>query len=152
MKKAVKKKATTKPLKPLKPLTYTAWVENRISFLKAYFFLHAWRIMVVYRESDHDCPDAVFEIDVDSRYLNATVYVFPIAQKFWDDPSLRKLGEFLVHEFSHTLHDPLYDLALKQVAPAVREGLIEIVEQQTQKTSRIIAQGLPKAFYRREKI
>lgn len=130
---------------------YKDWVRNLTERLKKYFFLNEWTILLEWLDESSSKGTAA-EISINTRYLYATIEVCPPVRLMWDNDKIEDVVETIVHEFSHILTEPLYEVACDGIAPASSDFLEKIREQQTQRTALIILRGLPKKFFKYERV
>jgi hypothetical protein len=113
---------------------------------------HAWNLGVseyqgniFYMEEDEKREDGCLlhaNITVDTRYLKATIRIFPCAIKEWETREKESKGEgdkfingIIAHEVSHIITQPMFDLA---VATYKNEGeLKDAWESLTERISRL---------------
>jgi hypothetical protein len=125
---------------------YKNWVRKVVPQLREYFYLEAWHIDLVW-ETDDSSPGMVAHIDIDGNYLQAVIHMMPAARAMFEEPDTEKLAFCLVHEFSHILTDPLYDLAVRAVPESFSDFLTTIREQQTQRIALAVFRGIPEELY-----
>lgn len=112
--------------------------------------MNEWTIDIIWDSEprDLDGKDCVASINTDHRYLQANITIYPRAAKLWEEKRIDKLVEVLVHEFSHVLTEPLYEVAWRNGCRGEADTfLTDIREQQTQRTALVIKRGLPARFY-----
>lgn len=128
-------------------MTLKTWIRTSAANLKDYFYLNDWIINLVWDAVDDEEGGTTASIFIDSRYLKATIYVYPRLYELWEEKNYAVVKECIVHEFTHILLHPVMELARKSQSAATREFYQEILEQQTQRTSFIIGRGLPKNIF-----
>lgn len=135
----------TKPYKSTLP--YKTYVRHLVANLKQYFFLNDWKIILEYPEADEPGhEDSIACVYVDSQYLNVIMSIFPMAEDVFEK-DVTEFAEYIVHEMCHVLHDPVYKFAKDAATNHTQPLLLFRLEQQTQRTARVIFQNLPKKLY-----
>lgn len=128
---------------------YKNWIKSRVAFLREYFLMNEWSVDIIWEtkgNSEHE--EGIASINTDHRYLQASITVYPRAEELWTQGRLDKLSEMLVHEFSHVLTEPLFEIAWRSgTRGEANTFLTDIREQQTQRTALVIKRGLPARFH-----
>jgi len=118
-------------------------VQLLLGRLKAIFLLDQYTLKVSFSDTPHkdDVDDKAVEaeIDIDEKYLQIKVDIYPILfKKYKENPY--NLICTLVHEISHTITAPLYDMVYE-----VRNGknyhedtINGLSEKQTERLNNII--------------
>lgn len=83
----------------------------------------------------------------DPRYLTAYIEFTPHAAHLWEEQDLVILHEAIVHEVVHVLLAPLQRHAEKSASPQTKEHLTDILEQTTQRITRVILALLPHDYF-----
>ena len=124
--------------------SYHQFIDDIVTYLKSYFYLHAWYISVLYMKEGKidDESEKIASMGSYEQYMDATLSLYPLANKMWKDGRYKKLTECIVHEFCHTITDPLYRIACKGVSQREGENLELVRELSTQKISVIALHGL----------
>ena len=126
---------------------YKDFVRKTVRELTEYFNLSDWNGAIRWElpaEKDEQTVAACIEIN--DKYLYATLYIGPALKKYWDNHDWVNFIDLLVHEFSHILTEPLYDIAIDAVTNTSRKFLEEVRERQTQRITVLILKGLPDRF------
>jgi hypothetical protein len=129
---------------------YKDWVRAVVPKLREYFYLEAWHIDLVWEDDDEVIDGrsgTVMHISINGDYLQAVLHMMPAARTMFDDADIEKLAFCLVHEFSHILTEPLYDIARGAVPAASSDFLQTIREQQTQRIALAVFRGIPEELY-----
>lgn len=126
--------------------SYKGWVRSVIYNLREYFLLTQWQIDIVW-EKTQDTEGLLATIGTDHTYYKATLFITPLFHEIYKSGDKRKCVETLVHEFSHILTDPLYDLAIRAVTNQTADHLESVREQWTQHIAVVILRNLPKYIY-----
>lgn len=80
-------------------------VQRWINKWRPRLFLGEWNLDVRYAiENDPDTPDLYADIAVSTKYIEATITIYPV---FWEQGSMRQ-QEVLVHELAHCITDKAY--------------------------------------------
>lgn len=136
--------------KPYKTsLPYRTYVRKLVSNLREYFFLHDWTIVLEYPEEDEsgEHVGTLACIHADSTYLNAIIEVFPRSLHYFEEEPLEEFVQILLHEIVHIPTDGVTKFARKSVSEITQPHFVDMLEQQTQRLTRIIFQSLPKSVY-----
>lgn len=131
---------------------YKNWVRSRIASLKDYFFMQEWSVDIIWESvaPTKTDGDSVASINTDHNYFQSTITIYPKFEELWIAGRIDKLVEVLVHEFSHVLTEPLYDMAWRSGTRGEAQTLAaSIREQQTQRVALVILRGLPKKFFKK---
>ena len=139
-----------------KKYEYKDYVYKLVSYLRTEIFHGEYRFVIFYEKSDKDCDSEdrsiAAEITVDVEYLNFTLYLYPICERWWKEKKYGEIGQTIVHELCHILTQPLYNLALFDAAPSQKNPFKEINERQTQRIANIIDYLLPKDYANPENV
>lgn len=136
--------------KPYKTsLPYRTYVRNLVANLREYFFLHDWTIRIEYPDTDPDgaMAGAVAVIYNDSTYLNATMELFPRMKGIFEEDPIEDFVQLVLHEIVHIPTDAVWKLAKTATSEITEPHARFLLEQQTQRLTRIIFQSLPKSVY-----
>lgn len=129
------------------PSDFKKYIRNTCSNLRWEFFVSEMEMNISYSsEPKLENEEVAATIDADMRYLNFRLTIYPYVLTLWNKKELKKINEILVHEFSHLLTDPLYEVAQKRITPAEQDMLDDIRERQTQRITNIILPLLKKPF------
>jgi hypothetical protein len=132
------------------PKSYKRWVEDLVAKTAVEFNLLDWRIDVSFDEPDPDDGDGCTAWTyVDSRYLTSYIHFTPYAKEMWEEGRIGTLAECVVHEVSHILLNPLHEFAKQAASPQTEPILTDILEQTTQRLTRIVIEHLPPKFFSR---
>jgi hypothetical protein len=126
--------------------SYEKWVESIITQLSGVLNLHEWRIGIEFDVED-EMEGCVGFANIDSRYLTAYIHFTPFARELWKDNRMVVLQEAIVHEVCHLLLNPLHGFAKQAASPQTESQLTDILEQTTQRLTRIVIENLPKKFF-----
>jgi hypothetical protein len=125
-------------------------IEEALKALRWQFYLNAYTMHIVW-EIDQKGPDVTALIDVhpdavvaasiafDEVYLHFTVTVYKTCLDIWRNSCEEdSLFEILVHEFCHSIIDPIFLIALRDT-PKKRQGILQNArERQTQLMSQVL--------------
>ena len=104
------------------------------------FFVNEYRMDINFVAEDDNKKDeekTAASIPINGRYLTFKVNIYPVLQEIWKEDKSR-MCEILIHEFSHLLTEPVYDIAINAVTNREAEYLEDIRERQTQRITNII--------------
>jgi hypothetical protein len=127
-----------------KPLGYKEWVEAFVKNVSAYFNFAGWNIDIVFHDEDKDVSYA--ETKTNSAYQNATIHLYKVAQKDFDEGKTSVLVMTLVHELCHIFFDPLHSWAEPHLSQTTTPYFMDTLEQQTQKLTMVLLKNLPKGL------
>lgn len=134
----------TKKKKTVVKLGYKPWIRRTVTDLREYLLLESWTIDIRY-----NCKlDAVASMEVLTGYMHAVLSLSPQVEEGFEEGQYDWLVDVIVHEFSHILTEPLYEVACKAINNASRDFLENIRERQTSHTSKLLVRQLPKRFYK----
>ncbi len=80
---------------------------------------------------------------IDLTYYTITIRVSKALRSQWQQGNYVIVAAALVHEFCHTLTEPLWDLANQDARPSDKERIKKTTEQQTERISRIVLMQIP---------
>jgi hypothetical protein len=123
-------------------------VEDLVAKTAGELNLSEWRIVVHLDDPDPDGLDGCAAWTyVDSRYLTSYIHFTPYAKEMWDEGRMVTLTECIVHEVCHILLNPLHEFAKQAASPQTESQLTDILEQTTQRLTRIVIEHLPPKFF-----
>ena len=124
------------------PTNYEDWVKACIKALAIYFNLQGWSIHLIF--SDQVIEDDIYaQSEINSSYMDSTITLFSKAKEEFNNKTLDGLVVSLVHELVHILLDPLHECMDPFLSKASTPAYINILEQQTQKITRIFLKNVP---------
>lgn len=127
---------------------FETWVVDVISRLSGVLNLHEWRINVLFNQEDPDDIEGTTAwTNIDHRYLSSYIHFTDNAKNMWTEGRMIPLRECVVHEMVHILLNPLHDFAKQAASPLTTDHLTDILEQTTQKVTRIVIEQLPTKFF-----
>jgi len=131
------------------PTTYTTYIQRLVRLLKDYFNLQDYELTTKYQREDDSTGygQLLATIRTDPRYFNILLDLYPPVFKYYSEHDYEKVGRILVHEFCHTLYQPIYNRFSKNVSEAEEDEVENLFEQQVQRTANIVFQSLPQSFY-----
>jgi hypothetical protein len=132
-------------------LPYRKYVQKLVANLKEYFFLHDWKIKLVFvnpLDLYEDDEDTMASVYTDSGYLYAILRIFPAIEGIYEDEPIENFVQMIVHEFVHIQTTAVMDFAHSAGSEQTKPLITTEVERQTQRLSCIICQSLPKSVYR----
>jgi hypothetical protein len=79
------------------------WIEDKFQSNKKYFLIDHCKLRFTYHDVNinHDDGQAVFQIDSNIKYHSSVVYIYPLAQKMFDDKLYEEIDRGIVHEITH---------------------------------------------------
>jgi len=146
---------TKRAAHPRQKKSYWEFVNDIVKHLKSHFYLHAWSIRVLNMkeakgEANRDCyssAEVIASMGSDDSYMDATLKLYPAAEKLFKDKRYDYLGSCLVHEFCHVLTDPLYKVAVEGVSRREGPNLEHVRENTTQSIANIVMPGIDKSIF-----
>jgi hypothetical protein len=133
-------------MKPL-PRAYKAHITRLTDKLRRHFFLTEYLIRTRYCDVIPEYEKAAAAIDTDPTYLEITLKLSAQILDMWRLKDYQMIFRCLVHEFSHTVTEPLYRIAIDAATNSTQKFVEEIRERQTQRIANIVASELPKSFW-----
>lgn len=110
-------------------------------------FTHLYGIDISFEENANEHEPEGYKIplciDTDTVYENVMIYVYPEFFKQYQDKHYAKMGQEMLHEFCHVIHQPMKDLAWEHAPPAILKQVKDTNETAVQRTSRVIETLLP---------
>jgi hypothetical protein len=123
-------------------------VENLVAKTAGELNLLDWRIGIEFDDPDPEDRDGCSAWTyVDSRYLTSYIHFTPYSKEMWDEGRLTSLSECVIHEVCHILLNPLHEFAKQAASPQTESQLTDILEQTTQRLTRIVIEHLPAKFF-----
>jgi hypothetical protein len=104
------------------------------------FYVNEYRMDIDFMAEDdskNENEKTAASIPINARYLTFRVKIFPVLQEIWEEDKDR-FTEVLIHEFSHLLTEPIYEIAVNSISNKESEFLEDVRERQTQRISNII--------------
>jgi len=130
--------------------SYKSWVEDLVARTAGELNLLDWRIRVVFDDPDPEgVEDTTAWTNVDARYLTSYIHFTPEAKRLWDEGRMNTLSECVVHEVVHILLNPLHEFGKQGASELTRPFLTDVLEQATQRITRIVIEHLPPKFFSR---
>lgn len=124
---------------------YEKWCSTFIQNLRNHMNLHGWRIVVEFSpEPKQDCEGCYACISSDSTYMQASLTIFPMAKKDFEDGDLDHLSFVLTHEMCHILIDPMHSQMLPFLSDTTRPFFNDTMENVTQRIALVVHKSLPK--------
>jgi hypothetical protein len=139
-------KIQTDKVKPL-PRAYKAHINRLTVKLRRHFFLLEYLGRTCFYEVIPKCENAAAAIDTDPTYLQLTLKVSEQVLDMWEAKDYEMIWRCLVHEFSHTITEPLYRIAIDAATNSSQKFVEEVRERQTQRIANIVASELPRSFW-----
>lgn len=106
---------------------------------------------VNYPKKDHKDSNEVYSVRaqccIDTVYLNISIEIFPALRAYYNAKRYREVGLSILHETCHLLTEPLGRELLVNVSPSLEREFREIIERQTERTTKIAALAMPKEWY-----
>lgn len=125
--------------------TYEAWVSSFVANLSNYFNLQGWTIKVDFVDEEH--KDAAYALTgFNSDYLWAHITFYKPAKADFENQNFDQLIMATVHEMVHFFLDPIHDLVTPHLSKTTDPFFRTILEQQTQRLTRVFLKTLPKSL------
>ena len=117
--------------------------------LRREFYLGEYRMNLLWSSTPQDekGKTTIATIDIDNTYLTFGITIYPELQSIYERDKDR-FFECLVHEFCHTLTEPLYLLAIPAASNQTQEILEEVRERQTQRITNMLEGHLKKLIFK----
>jgi hypothetical protein len=128
--------------------TYESWVSSFVAGLADHFNLHGWTIRVKHKseaapEKALGGSETYAEIEVNSTYMYANLFLYPLGKKDFEAGEMDQLVMALVHELVHIFLDPFQEQMVPHLSNATSSAFMNILEQQTQKLTMVFLKTLP---------
>ncbi len=127
------------------PIKFKQFVRKLTCYLKSEMYLHEWTIDVLYMEDDYE--NRAGAIDIGQSYFEAKIKIYPLLYRLWKEGKHEEVARVITHELCHTLTEPLYYIAEKNVSEKEYTYVNHIREQQTQRIANILFPLIPKKYY-----
>lgn len=131
--------------------SYKSWVEDLVARTAGELNLLDWRIRVIFDDPspDDETSSTLGYTCVDARYLSSTIHFTPYSKEMWDEGRMETLSECVVHEIVHILLNPLHEFGKQAASDLTKPYLTDVLEQATQRITRIVIEHLPPKFFSR---
>ena len=110
-------------------------------------FTHLYGIDITFEKGDNPHEPEGYKIplciDTDTVYENVMIYIYPEFFEQYKNKQYAKMGQEMLHEFCHVLHQPMKDIAWEHAPPAILKQVKDTNETAVQRTSRMIDTLLP---------
>lgn len=121
--------------------TFKKAVDKLCRYLRWHFFLNAYKLNIVYciderLKSDDREGEVGATIQIDDAYLRITLTLY---RSVYDAYLNGELYEVLLHEFCHSLTDPLFQYAFHSLPDKMKPHFYVLREKQTEMISRLLA-------------
>lgn len=127
------------------PTKFKQFVRKLTNYLKFEMYLHEWTVDMLYMEEDFENRAAA--IDIGQSYFEAKIKIYPLLYRMWKEGKHEDVARVIIHEFCHTLTEPLYYIAETNVSAKESTYVNHIREQQTQRIAIILFPLIPKKYY-----
>jgi len=129
-------------------LAYKKWIVKTLANYKANFALQGWDIRLEQVEDKKDSigRDLIYSINVDPRYDQAYIKIYPTSFEIWKEDK-ESTAYYLLHEIAHIFTEPMAEFIDPYVAPAIKDIYLDIWENATQKISVALRSNLPRTLW-----
>lgn len=124
---------------------YKKYIRTLVDTLASRMHLQEWNINLKF-DAKLD-PETAAEIEIDVPYLIAEIFIDKVMRDYYRNKDGYTIAHILTHELSHILVEPIYIFARDAVTNQSSKLLHNVVEQQTQRISRVIDRQLPRSIY-----
>lgn len=124
---------------------YKKFTKNLVNKLKDHFMVQEWDIQLNWVMPEAH-KEAAAAIDITDSYLFANLFLSETMQDRWERGHWESFIDTLVHEFSHIITEPLYNIAINGVTNTGSKYLEDTRERQTQRVTNLVLKSIPKSF------
>mgnify|MGYP001579766752 CR=1 FL=1 len=142
------------PCKPLlnKPVDpkFKAHIRKLAEYFRKQFYCGEYSLTIEYAIDDKGkTPErrTAAEMLINPTYLDFTLTIYPVLYEKYQEKDAYGVAEAICHEIAHLLTEPLYRLAMWDVASSQVEHIEEVRERQTERIKNTVMLFVPYKEY-----